>query len=69
MEKTNYFEMKRRKNVFSYNKHAQTDSLPSCSPLPFPNFRETAEAHSYVLATVLHNFTSILLADDKISPF
>jgi hypothetical protein len=33
---TNCVEIKRRKSVFSFV-HAQTDSLPSCSPLPFPS--------------------------------
>jgi hypothetical protein len=30
-------KLKEGKNVFSYTIHAQTDSLPSCSPLPFPS--------------------------------
>jgi hypothetical protein len=39
-------------NVFIYTIHAQTDSLPSCSPLPFPSYCDVAEPRSCFASTV-----------------
>jgi hypothetical protein len=46
-------KLKGDENVFSYNIHAQTDSLPSCPfHLTFPSFSDVAEAQSYSASTV-----------------